>query len=176
MNLFSLWGKTMGSEGAVAIHPLLCHMVDVAEVTGALWQRCLGADLRRHVCTTLGCGDADARRILMFWAALHDLGKASPSFQRRYAPAIAPLEVEGLSFRRQYGQARPAYHGVISTWALGPLLARQGNLPRRWAACLAKASAAITEAGHSPKRSSASTAMRPATHPGMRRGLGCTRP
>jgi len=141
MNLWKLWGKTMPREAPPEerrVHPLLCHMIDVAEVTGVLWERCLGAHWREHACIALGCDDETARRTIMFWAALHDLGKASPSFQRRYEPAMLALEAEGLSFARRYGQ-RTAYHGEVSAWALGPLLQEDFGLPKRLALDLAMA-------------------------------------
>jgi CRISPR-associated endonuclease/helicase Cas3 len=122
MNLWTLWGKTMGPKEAKVTHPLLCHMVDVAEVVGAMWNGCLGEGLRQHVCQALGCDDSSARRTLMFWAALHDLGKASPAFQRRYAPAVAALEEQGLTFQREFGGDAGAWHGLISAWALPSLL------------------------------------------------------
>jgi CRISPR-associated endonuclease/helicase Cas3 len=124
--LYALWGKTSGPKEAKVTHPLLCHMIDVAEVVGALWDRSLGAGLRARIAETLGCDDAVARRTLMFWAALHDLGKASPAFQRQHPPAVPLLEVHGLGFRRQFGGDAGAWHGVISAWALPPLLERWG--------------------------------------------------
>lgn len=67
-----------------------------------------------------------------------DLGKASPSFQRRHQPAMPGLRTEGLSFARHFGSAPPAYHGMISAWALATLLQDDG-LSRPWAVDLAKA-------------------------------------
>lgn len=78
MDLWLLWGKTTGPKDAKVTRPLLCHMVDVAEVVGSMWERSLHKALRQQVCEALGCDDAAARRTIMFWAALHDLGKASP--------------------------------------------------------------------------------------------------
>lgn len=130
MDVFAFWGKTIRQEGAmVAVHPLLCHMIDVAEVTGALWEHSLGAGMRASIARSLGCAEQEARRTLMFWAALHDLGKASPVFQQRYAPAVPRLEAEGLSFRREYGSSNPGWHGVISARCLPPLLEAAGAAP-----------------------------------------------
>jgi CRISPR-associated endonuclease/helicase Cas3 len=112
-------------------------MIDVAEVTGALWDRCLGGQWRQSTCATLGWDEETTRRGLMFWAALHDLGKASPSFQRRHPPAIARLEAQGLPFIRRYG-SQAAYHGLITAWAMGSLQA-EICLPPQAARDLAKA-------------------------------------
>ena len=138
MNLWLLWGKTVkGEDGQTITHPLLCHMVDVAEVTGALWDLSLGAGMRARITDALGCDDATARGTLMFWAALHDLGKASPAFQRGYKPAVPLLEAEGLSFRQEYGGDAGAWHGHISAWAL-PALLERCDTPRPLARDLAR--------------------------------------
>ena len=135
--LYSLWGKTMGSKMAKMTHPLLCHMIDVAEVVGALWEHSLGLGMRKHVAEALGCDDAQSRSTFMFWAALHDLGKASPAFQRRFPPAIPALEAQGLSFERQFSGDEGGWHGLISAWALPPLLETWGA-PRLLARALAR--------------------------------------
>jgi len=142
MDLWKLWGKTMPREVPPEerqVHPLLCHMIDVAEVTGVLWKRCLGTHWRQHASDALGCEEDAARRTLMFWAALHDLGKASPSFQRRHPPAVPSLKAEGLSFTRRFGGTQPAYHGIISAWALPSFFQQEMGLTRRLASDLAKA-------------------------------------
>ncbi len=124
MDLMALWGKTVRVDGAVsAVHPLLCHMIDVAEVTGVLWERALGDGMRKDLVETLGCSQEDSQRTLMFWAALHDLGKASPPFQRRYPAAVPILERQGLCFRREFGASdERAWHGTITAATLGRLL------------------------------------------------------
>lgn len=126
MDLYLLWGKTRGPQNAKVTHPLLCHMVDVAEVVGALWDCSLGAGLRARIAGALGCDDAEARRAFMFWASLHDLGKASPAFQRCHPPAMPALEAQGLSFERQFRGDVSARHELISAWALSPILEHWG--------------------------------------------------
>jgi len=140
MDLWKLWGKTRkdAERQVIGTHPLIGHMVDVAEVIGVLWERCLGLHWHQHACSALGCDSETARQTIMFWAALHDLGKASPSFQRRYQPARSLLEDEGLSFVQHYSKDT-AYHGLISAWALEPLLQQRFGLSRPLARDLAKA-------------------------------------
>ncbi len=122
--LFAFWGKYAGDYGLY--HPLLCHMIDVAEATGALWKSCLGAGMRASISSSLDCSDEAAHRTIMFWAALHDLGKASPAFQRRCASAVPHLESQGLSFRRQFGDDKGGWHGLITALKLAPLLEERG--------------------------------------------------
>ena len=95
-----LWAKT-GPEDRT--HPLICHLVDVGQVGRALWKEALGQGLRRHMATSLGLGEDDAARVIAFWIALHDLGKASPAFQRLYAPAVSGLTQAGLRFPQALG-------------------------------------------------------------------------
>ena len=137
MNLWALWGKTYSVNEGRATRPLLCHMVDVAEVVGAMWDTCLGEGLRRHIAEALGCDEEGARRTIMFWASLHDLGKASPAFQRRYEPAVPLLEKEGLKFP-QILKAESSHHGAITVWAVTKLLRALG-LSVEWASGVAKA-------------------------------------
>ncbi len=137
MNLWALWGKTYKVGEETTARPLLCHMVDVAEVVGAMWDACLGEGLRRHIAEALGCDDEGARRTLMFWASLHDLGKASPAFQRQHKPAVEELEREGLRFPA-VPKAVPCHHGAITAWAVPELLHDQG-LSDEWASNVAAA-------------------------------------
>ncbi|MFE4976119.1 CRISPR-associated helicase Cas3' [Kitasatospora sp. NPDC056651] len=90
-----IWGKTdrMGiseARGEPLMNPLLAHMLDVAACTGAVWDSYLAQTVRDRLVQALGANDArTARRNAMFYAALHDLGKASACFllqfgRRRY--------------------------------------------------------------------------------------------
>ena len=65
------------------MHPLICHMLDVAQVTLALWNEVLTDSVREQFAEVLGLDSEATGRLLAFWAALHDLGKASPAFQRQ---------------------------------------------------------------------------------------------
>jgi len=126
------WGKTMREGDSIIIHPLLAHMLDVGEVAGLLWDSCLAESLRTWLSEALSLPPSDARQALVTWAALHDLGKATPAFQRRFAPAIPALEAHGLGLPPDYG-ARPPYHGTLSSYTLIPLLQEYLGLSPRHA-------------------------------------------
>ena len=139
-DIWKLWGKTTPRDVPVeerVVHPLLCHMIDVAEVVGAMWDSALGEGLRRALAVQTGLGDDDCRSALMYWAALHDLGKACPAFQRKHPPAVPELVAEGLVFPRMFG-ANLCYHGTVTTWALELLLPDLG-MGRRCARQIASA-------------------------------------
>jgi CRISPR-associated endonuclease/helicase Cas3 len=131
-----LWGKADRKTGQ--IHPLVCHMLDVAQVTLALWRDALTTSVRDQFANTLSLDQEAAGRIIAFWAGLHDLGKASPCFQRKYAPAQAELCKAGLPFPRLFSR-ESCPHGTISARVLESLLETETGVPRRIAKRIARA-------------------------------------
>ncbi|MFJ3856106.1 CRISPR-associated helicase Cas3' [Streptomyces sp. NPDC090085] len=85
-----VWGKT--DQNGVsrrargpAWNPLLAHVLDVAAVTGELWERHLAQNVTGRLADAFGRGDeATARKVVMFLAGLHDLGKTSCCFLRQF--------------------------------------------------------------------------------------------
>ena len=94
-------------------HPLLCHMLDVAAVAGLVWDQCLNPQLRKRLECSPG---TDARTQIVFLAGAHDLGKASPGFQKK-VPELS--RYSGLPFSEN-DQNRP--HGFISAHVLNEVL------------------------------------------------------
>ncbi|HEV7627089.1 MAG TPA: CRISPR-associated endonuclease Cas3'', partial [Streptomyces sp.] len=84
------WGKTdvRGASQAVggpAWNSLLAHLLDTAAVAGCLWDRYLPPTVISRLADAFGRGQPLlARRMMMFLAALHDLGKASDCFLRMF--------------------------------------------------------------------------------------------
>ncbi|KUL40086.1 CRISPR-associated helicase/endonuclease Cas3, partial [Streptomyces regalis] len=73
-----LWGKYCKScKPHGVIYPVLFHMLDVAALAGELWDQMLVAAQRSVIAAGLGVSEAEARRLVMFVAGLHDLGKVS---------------------------------------------------------------------------------------------------
>lgn len=133
---FLLWAKT--AKDTQSTHPLLFHLIDSAQVALALWELGLSAADRRAFSSLLGLEPQQAGRLIAFWSGLHDIGKASPAFQCKYPPAVAPLEAAGFDFPSPaLYQAQP--HGLVTGWALYQLLAEEGGLNRRQAHLLARA-------------------------------------
>lgn len=77
----SLWGKK-GKPGEMGWLPLPVHMADAAGIAGFLWDRWLSDKVRHHLAVAAG-GQEEARALLIFLAACHDLGKTSPVFQAK---------------------------------------------------------------------------------------------
>jgi CRISPR-associated endonuclease/helicase Cas3 len=131
-----LWAKT--DRRTSRTHPLICHMIDVAQVALALWNDVLTDSIRAQFADALGLGMDAAGRLIAFWAGLHDLGKASPAFQRKYAPAEPELSEGGLVFPHVF--ARESFsHGAATARALPALLEAETGLPRRQARAVARA-------------------------------------
>lgn len=129
--LWRIWAKWPRNPGDRRYHPLLCHMLDVAYVTRLMWDRALTRTQRQRIAKALGLEESDAATWVAFWAGLHDLGKASPSFQTQlkdsqsrsikeeHAPLVAGwLRAAGLDIR----DAHWASHGAISLLLLESLL------------------------------------------------------
>ena len=116
--MYALWGKTDASTGDY--HLLLYHLIDVGECALALWDKALTPAARADLARTLGLSEEQARQFFAFWAAAHDLGKASPAYQCKYPPTETALpRQQSLGFRfPEGGCADPVPHGVISAWAL----------------------------------------------------------
>lgn len=106
---FALWGKTSKEGQPASWHPLLFHLLDVAAVAGLVWDHCLIPPLRERLKRALG---TDARTQIMFLAGAHDIGKASPSFQKK-VPELS--RHSGLPCS-DHDQSRP--HGHISAHVL----------------------------------------------------------
>lgn len=118
------WAKT-GENGST--HPLLWHLVDVGQVALALWENVLTDAFRNRIAEALDLEPSAAGRLFAFWAACHDIGKASPNFQRKYKPAQPELERAGFVFPPLLGKTT-CYHATISALLLPPMLAEATGL------------------------------------------------
>jgi len=93
-----LWAKSPAPGGPPdRYHPLVCHMLDVAAVAEALWDRWLKPPVRRRLGRLLGADDGEARTWLALVAGLHDLGKCTPAFQVLWPGALPNLAAAGLT-------------------------------------------------------------------------------
>jgi CRISPR-associated endonuclease/helicase Cas3 len=132
-SLLTLWAKSRGGDQNPPFHPLLFHLLDVAAVTEAIWDRVLAPAAEREIAAGLGLGTdvAAARRWVIFLAGAHDIGKASPAFQ--YMKNSAPDEAQ-KALHEQFIAANllktekpnQTRHGPISTLILQDVLTQEG--------------------------------------------------
>lgn len=65
--------------------PLDVHLKDCAAIAKKLWRFRLSDALRRLIANDCNCSIDSAERLLIFLAAVHDIGKATPLFQSKQA-------------------------------------------------------------------------------------------
>ncbi|MFG3383161.1 CRISPR-associated helicase Cas3' [Streptomyces sp. NPDC047999] len=120
-----LWGK---ERGLPYPYPVMCHLLDSAAVFGALWDALLSGRQRGELAAALDLDLDDARRVLGFWAGLHDLGKISPPFQAQVPTAFAELRSNTAAYAFASGaeRERSFRHEQATHWALTRLLSEAG--------------------------------------------------
>lgn len=128
-----LWGKRAGLPRA---YPVVCHLLDTAAVAGALWDSVLGSGARRRIADEIGFPEAGARRLVAFWAGLHDIGKITPPFQMKVPEEFARIDADPLY--ADDAAAEPLRHEAATHWSLVEFLGRcgypDGKVMRRSAA------------------------------------------
>ncbi|MCD0447513.1 CRISPR-associated helicase Cas3' [Glycomyces sp. A-F 0318] len=87
----TLWGK---SKGLAEPYSLIRHLLDTAAMLEVLWDHYLDGNQRRVVARGLGSAAdlAQARATVVFWGALHDIGKLAVGFQSCDPKAFARLD------------------------------------------------------------------------------------
>ncbi|MEV0924877.1 CRISPR-associated helicase Cas3' [Streptomyces spongiicola] len=129
----SVWAKhDRDTDGWL---PLWRHMEDSAEVARLLWDRWLPAGVRGLVAEALPRGDSDARALVGWLAAVHDIGKATPAFACQVDTLADAMRGRGLEMRSAKAMGpdrRIAPHGLAGQVLLGEWLEeRYGWAPAR---------------------------------------------
>lgn len=122
---FSYWGKTQQEGLQVCCHLLPFHCLDVAAVGQVLLAQ--HPRLRRHLAGLSGLEETTFSRWMVFFLALHDLGKFADSFQQLAPAAVAQLGREPRP--RNYGKRHDTLGYHIWTDVVRPLLAGEGMIP-----------------------------------------------
>lgn len=114
--LHRLWAKRdpKGKPKAetTAWHPLVCHLLDVAAVARCMWDDVLSAGQKNWLQELLGLDDDAARRQLALLAGLHDIGKATPGFQKKASDLYDALCEADAGLRENYIYVDD--HGTLS--------------------------------------------------------------
>ncbi len=116
--------------------PLWRHMADSAAVAGLLWDEWLPWNVRESVGATLPEGQEDGRRLIVFLAASHDLGKCTPTFACQVEGLARRMCDAGLEMhsRKQYGlDRRKAPHGLAGQMLIQKWLADRYGFSARTA-------------------------------------------
>ncbi|MFF0746621.1 type I-E CRISPR-associated protein Cse1/CasA [Streptomyces sp. NPDC004111] len=95
--------------------PLWRHLADTAAVAGKLWDEWLPAHVKSLVSEDLSGNEADARRLVVFLAGVHDVGKATCAFACQVPSLADSMRTAGLEMltAAQYAtDRRLAPHGL----------------------------------------------------------------
>lgn len=114
----AFWGKSRDDAGSLAsFHPVLCHLLDVAAVTGALLA--VRPRLLSRASSLLLLDREACQRLLVALAAFHDLGKFAPAFQAkvpRHWPTelLGPLDPHGFAASRHTDDGYRLWHHALA--------------------------------------------------------------
>lgn len=95
-------GKSDRAAGTTL--PLVQHLLDTADVADVLWARWIPRRVKDAIAEDLPNGLNDARRLYVWLAAVHDIGKATPAFAEllattsRMPEVVAALQRAGFDF------------------------------------------------------------------------------
>ena len=123
----SLWGK-LSHEGFHSWLPLWVHLCDTGEVTKLLWDHWLPEHTKRIIAngiSDVAVQEGDrlfyARKIAVFMAVAHDIGKVSPVFQEKaakvgFGDVVDEITSRGLVFSSSANevQKRDFTHAIIT--------------------------------------------------------------
>ncbi|MGC4949861.1 CRISPR-associated helicase Cas3' [Streptomyces sp. DT224] len=119
----TVWAKhDRGTDGWL---PLWRHMEDSAAVAGLLWDTWLPRNIRALISSALPEGERDGRRIAVWLAGVHDIGKATPAFACQVDQLADRMRDAGLEMRSAKAlgpDRRIAPHGLAGQALLGEWL------------------------------------------------------
>ncbi|MEU2391463.1 type I-E CRISPR-associated protein Cse1/CasA [Streptomyces sp. NPDC007369] len=113
--------------------PLWRHMADSAAMAARLWEEWTPLNIRALVAESLPGGSDDAKRLVVWLAAIHDIGKATPAFSCQVDSLAQGMRDVGLDMptAKQLGENRKrAPHGMAGQVILEEWLERHGWSPR----------------------------------------------
>ena len=127
---WQLWGKAdpkRGGQGKPEWHPLLCHVLDVVASAEHLFRH-VRHDRLEALAAALSLPPDGALPWLLFFVALHDLGKATPPFQAMVPTRRDVLVTMGLDFpvrEEPHGNLSvPLATAVLKAWGVPAPLGR----------------------------------------------------
>jgi len=92
-----IWAKTQ-DETTSTFHPLLHHAIDIAATAAELLTKRFSPAKRSFADNLLFPANPENYRLLVFLAAIHDIGKATPPFQAKHEGLKKELESLGYDF------------------------------------------------------------------------------
>ncbi|WP_438943127.1 CRISPR-associated helicase Cas3' [Nonomuraea aridisoli] len=95
--------------------PLWRHMADSGAVAGLLWDRWLPLQVKHVIAQDLPSGLEDGRRLAVWLATTHDIGKASPAFACQVDLLADAMRVIGLDMPpyKEFPDRKLGPHGLV---------------------------------------------------------------
>lgn len=109
----SVWAKhDRDTDGWL---PLWRHMADSGMVAGFLWDRWISLQVKRTIAECLPVGLDDGRRLAVWLATTHDIGKASPAFACQVESLADAMRSVGLDMplHKQFVDRKLGPHGLV---------------------------------------------------------------
>ncbi|WP_420830792.1 type I-E CRISPR-associated protein Cse1/CasA [Actinomadura graeca] len=115
--------------------PLWRHLADSGAVAALLWDQWLPVQVQDVIAASLPGGAEDARRLVVWSAATHDIGKATPAFACQVEVLADGMRRAGLDMplRGQMDDRRLAPHGLAGMLLLHEWLMERYGWRKRWA-------------------------------------------
>ena len=77
-----IWAKKSEKDGMYSWMSLYQHLTDTRNIAGLLWEHWLSLGQKKTILSSIDSQDeSDGKNLLLFLAAIHDIGKATPAFQ-----------------------------------------------------------------------------------------------
>jgi CRISPR-associated endonuclease/helicase Cas3 len=164
----SIWAKyDRSSDGWL---PLWRHLADAGAVAGLLWDEWAPLQVCQVIGEGLPGGIGDARRLFVWMAATHDLGKATPAFACQVDWLAEAMRSAGLgmSEHRQMPDRKLAPHGLAGQMLIQEWLVERHGWVRR-----ATLPMTVVAGGHHGVPPTYSDISAVNTHPELLRTPGC---
>lgn len=124
-----LWGKADNENGNLTWHPLAYHMLDVAAVAEEVLNR-EPERTRQLYAEDYGLQWEEAKGWILFFVAMHDIGKATPAFQYKIKELLANLKPINLTLSNRtlikWEKEKPTSHGELSVKIISEVLKNIG--------------------------------------------------
>lgn len=135
----AVWGKT--DPEAQTWLPLVTHLEDVAAMATLIWDGFLPSSIRRTLSRLVGLSEQEVRTLYVFFAATHDLGKASPTFSHQGRLLVPALDAVMVKAGLRTTSVEHIRHEVVSQFAITEWLTSRFTIHRSkaqaWGAILA---------------------------------------
>lgn len=167
----SIWAKH--DQKTSGWLPLWRHLSDSGSVAGLLWDQWLPDQVRRLIAAALPNGADDARRLAVWLAATHDIGKATPAFACQVESLTGQMQTAGLDvpLYAQLTDRKLAPHGLA-----GQLLLRDWLMDRHGWQKSATTQFTIIAGGHHGVPPTYEGIKAADDHPALLRTPGCDAP